>query len=309
MDARSAGPMLGPRGRRFLPAAILAAALLAFPATAAADEQTVSASVPLQLTNFSTSIELPKFNIPGQTLNEVRCTVTAQVHGTIQAESLDESPGELVTRLAAFVRLRRPDNSDLVVANPAVAFTDAVTEYDGVLDYGGTSGVTHADQDGFASETTTFTDADTLAIFTGSGTITLPVVGQGASTASGPGNVIFQFTTLAGAEISCTYVYGGALAVRVTSFSAKRSKQGVSLRWRTASEAGTLGFNVYAEINGKRVRVNRSLIASRGFAGGAAYSWLDRSPAAKRVTRYWLQKVASDGSRVWLGSARVSVSS
>ena len=51
------------------------------------------------------------------------------------------------------------------------------------------------------------------------------------------------------------------------SLSAARTANGVVLRWRTVSELGTLGFHVYREVNGKRVRVNRTLISGKGTRG------------------------------------------
>jgi subtilisin-like proprotein convertase family protein len=97
-------------------------------------------------------------------------------------------------------------------------------------------------------------------------------------------------------------ITSSATAVRMTGFTATANRQGALLRWRTASELDTLGFNVYRQANGRRVRVNTSLI---GAHGRGSYSFLDRSPARGRVTRYWLQVVDLDGSRSWYGPARL----
>jgi predicted extracellular nuclease len=91
-------------------------------------------------------------------------------------------------------------------------------------------------------------------------------------------------------------------AVVVRSFAASRSARGVVLRWRTASEVGVLGFNVYREQAGKRVRLNRSTIRalSPGGFAGHVYAWRDRSG---RAGRYWLQVVRLDGHVAWHGPA------
>ena len=81
--------------------------------------------------------------------------------------------------------------------------------------------------------------------------------------------------------------------------------RGVLVRWRTASEVGLLGFNLYREVRGKRVKVNRSLIRARGGTSGAAYRFLDRR-ATRGSGRYWIQAVNLDGSRSWLTRVRAT---
>lgn len=91
-------------------------------------------------------------------------------------------------------------------------------------------------------------------------------------------------------------------AATFRGLSARTTANGVLLRWRTASEPGVLGFHVYREVNGKRVRVNRTLIAARG---GGNYSYLHRGVRAKLPARYWIRVLDLDGSSTWHGPARV----
>ena len=49
-------------------------------------------------------------------------------------------------------------------------------------------------------------------------------------------------------------------AVQMRRVTAARSGKNVRLRWRTASEAGTIGFNVFRERAGARVRASQKLI-------------------------------------------------
>ena len=85
-------------------------------------------------------------------------------------------------------------------------------------------------------------------------------------------------------------------AVTVRSFVARRSGRAVELRWRTASDVGNLGFNVYRDA----ARLNERLIP----AGRTSYRYLDRPPRGGSFV-YRLQGVKLDGSRAWLGSVRV----
>lgn len=89
------------------------------------------------------------------------------------------------------------------------------------------------------------------------------------------------------------------------SFSAKRQKQGVLVRWRTTSEVGVRGFHIYRD--GTLVRVTRRLIASKGSATrGASYAFRDRrAPKAPRRYSYGLVEVTRDGRTIYRGQAVV----
>ncbi|MDQ3893657.1 MAG: hypothetical protein M3292_03165 [Actinomycetota bacterium] len=98
----------------------------------------------------------------------------------------------------------------------------------------------------------------------------------------------------------------GPLAAQLQSFTATRAGKAVTLRWRTASEVDMLGFNVYRQVAGKRVRLNRHLIPSAGLLSSAlsGHSYAYRVAASTRAfakARYWLQGVERDGSSAWYG--------
>jgi hypothetical protein len=95
---------------------------------------------------------------------------------------------------------------------------------------------------------------------------------------------------------------GIAASVSFRGLSAVRMGHGVLVRWRAAADIETLGFNVYREVKGTRVRVNARLI--RASARGL-YSFLDRKAPRGKHARYWIQVVALDGSRQWHGPARL----
>ena len=87
-------------------------------------------------------------------------------------------------------------------------------------------------------------------------------------------------------------------AVAIRSFDARRTGATVVLSWRTASEAGVVGFHLYRG----ETRLNRLIIPARhaGKARGAAYSF---SARAGRGT-YRLRVVRADGSSSWRGPVR-----
>lgn len=93
-------------------------------------------------------------------------------------------------------------------------------------------------------------------------------------------------------------------AVTVRAFTARRSGQTATLRWRTGSEVGLTGFNVYRQRGKARVRLNQSLIAAAGSVQGHAYTWRVRVPSRAPGAHFWLQWVRADGTKVWYGPAR-----
>jgi hypothetical protein len=92
-------------------------------------------------------------------------------------------------------------------------------------------------------------------------------------------------------------------AVSLRTFGATRSAGGVRLSWRTASEVGVVGYDVYGEVAGRRVKLNRGLIATKHAAAGATYRFTYAGTLAPE--RFWLRAARQDGSRTWLGPASI----
>src|SRR5439155_9378752 len=90
----------------------------------------------------------------------------------------------------------------------------------------------------------------------------------------------------------------------------------VELHWRTSYEVDHLGFNVYREEQGQRVRITPSLIAGsalKGRAGtvltaGQSYSWWDVLPLKSGPLLYWLEEIDLLGYCSWLGPIAVQPS-
>lgn len=190
--------------RRFF----LGLALLAAPAAAQAASVTYSDSVNLQITNWSDTVSIQKFNPALGTLTNIKFELEGTVEGTIMAESLDAAPATITLDLAAKITLTRPDLSTLAVVLPTSSNVFNATAFDGVIDFGGTSGIT------LPNLTATDTDtavspppASDLALFTGVGSIVLPVTAAGTSKATGAGNIATIFSTNASAVVRVTYFY------------------------------------------------------------------------------------------------------
>jgi Peptidase family C25 len=98
-------------------------------------------------------------------------------------------------------------------------------------------------------------------------------------------------------------------AVNLIAFTATHYDGGVWLQWHTGYEVDNLGFHVYREEGGQRIRVTPSLVAGSAlFAGvgtaltaGRSYAWRDVPPEASGPVRYWLENVDLNGQRSWHG--------
>jgi subtilisin-like proprotein convertase family protein len=106
----------------------------------------------------------------------------------------------------------------------------------------------------------------------------------------------------------CLTITTGPTLARFSSASATASDDGqVNLKWKTGYEVDNLGFNVYRDEAGERVRVNKQIIAGSAFLAGQGtamtsgrnYSWRDDS--ARSNSQYWIEAVAVDGSTTWHG--------
>ncbi len=167
-----------------------------------------SDSIPFTPTDWSSSFSIPRFDPALGTLDSITLSITSRVRGSIRLESEDAAPAQVNSALAANVNLYRPDNSILSAASPEVSNTDFLSAYDGVLDFGGTSGrsylnLNHSDT---AMLVISGVDLD-AALFTGLGNVLLPVTAMGQSTADGAGNLLLIFSTQAAADVNVTYSY------------------------------------------------------------------------------------------------------
>ncbi len=165
-------------------------------------------TIPFAITNWSSSVSVPKFNPTLGTLLSIQFTLRGDIRGSARAESLDASPTTVTTQFSANLALTRPDMSTIVVSVPVANFVNNFTAFDGTIDFGGTSGVTHSGISATDSQVVTSPPpVSDLALFTGVGNIVLPVAAQGSSIATGSGNLITQFNTEASATVTVCYTY------------------------------------------------------------------------------------------------------
>ena len=98
---------------------------------------------------------------------------------------------------------------------------------------------------------------------------------------------------------------GGTATALLQSFRATSVPAGVVVRWRTRSERGALGFNLYRG-DQKHVRLTRTLVRASGRGRGRSYSYVDRTARKGEPGRYWLEVVLRGGSRIMFGPALIA---
>ena len=192
-------------------------------------------------------------------------------------------------------------------------FIDPVTNPTGVPQYkwgtvAGSLATTQGDADAG-----TFTPDGTITITIATSKVGNPAPGQDLTAinartqllvgAAGTGGLVTIDSTTTPGTYKLSSCAPTVVAVR--TFSAARGDGSVVLRWRTASENGLIGFNVWRRGSGRETKVNRALIVATGGSRGASYTLVDRSARAATAYTYRLQVVNLDGSRSWHASARV----
>src|SRR5207237_544923 len=130
---------------------------------------------------------------------------------------------------------------------------------------------------------------------------------QNATTSGGTFSLTFdatstpQISQLTGTVFTFSTV-ASPTAVNFDSATVNQVGNSAVVEWRTGFEINNLGFNVYRQINGQRVKINPSLIAGSALMlgsdvrleSGYTYSWQD--DVVDRTASYWLEDVDLNGS-------------
>ncbi|BAZ41883.1 hypothetical protein NIES4101_78510 [Calothrix sp. NIES-4101] len=163
-------------------------------------------SVTVQRTNyFDKSVTLPKFNPELGDLTSVKLTLIGAVQGSIELESRDASITNVTADLGAEVRLLKPDKNLLLATLPTASISKQFTAFDGIKDFGGTSGATFNNLSSQETDSTELTSG--FDLFLGLGELVLPVTAEAKSRSTGAGNLSQEFNTFAGANVEIIYDY------------------------------------------------------------------------------------------------------
>jgi len=189
-------------------AAVGLVTLLATGTRAQVTSVTYTGEIPLQKTNWSDSVSIPLFDPSLGELEQVCFTLKGTIVSDFHLESLDAAPATLTATASGNIILTRPDASQIVGVLPTLNVVEDVDAFDGVFNFGGTSGFTL--EDAMATATDTFISplpVSDLALFTGVGMIVLPVSVKATSGTTGAGNLASLIRTKADAKVTVEYKY------------------------------------------------------------------------------------------------------
>jgi len=150
-------------------------------------------------------LDFPKFDVAGQCLDEVCVRVDGNVFGYVGMENFEAFPKTLTSNFTAKLTVFRPSLLSLVATQPATSTSDPVTAFDGAVDYAGTSGLTITGLAASSADSLCWADPADLALFSGAGTIGLPVTAFNLCSHTGANS--WTFAIQATAQVKVTYVY------------------------------------------------------------------------------------------------------
>lgn len=190
--------------RRFAFVAVAALGFAAAPAQALVLVESDTASHANSTTNWTDILTVDKYSGAFGPLVQVKITLSGNVTGSAEYESLDNSPANISIDLAATITLTLGGPPIVqviplanVMANPAA--------HDGDVDFAGPSGGSFPNLSASDMDMVILNDLVNLALFTGPGTINLMADGVGTSEGSGAGNLLLLFATEAGADVTVEY--------------------------------------------------------------------------------------------------------
>lgn len=186
---------------------ILAATALLIPGLATAGSLPVySNTISDTTTNWTNNLTFAQFDTTLGTLNSVQFDVTGTISGSIYVFSFDGATVDVHSFLQADMSAPSPvaPFANLFSFSPSVSFDDT-------LESG--ADVTHSGLSGnLVGSSGTLTDAGLLSYVSGGGTFNIAVTANAVSNATGSGDLLTEFSTLAGATGTVTYNYTDAVA-------------------------------------------------------------------------------------------------
>lgn len=167
---------------------------------------TRSASVNATPTDWTQSLPVDPFDPSLGTLTSIDIIDSGSFTSQIKVESLDASSSTITATVAGTLTLSGPGLSGLVTNLSANKSFNA-GPFDGVIDFGGSSGNDFGAQVAQGSKTISLTSSADLAAFQGSSRVQFTQTAKASTSASGAGNLVTQTNTTASSQVSVVYHY------------------------------------------------------------------------------------------------------
>lgn len=187
------------------PGGLLGLAALCLAPAALAGQTCFRLDAPTVPTDWSTTIQVPQHDPALGVLTGFELKLFAIARADLQVENTDLVPSTVMSQYAVQMTLMRPDLSPLLVAQPGEQFVDQLAPFDGVLDFLGPSAANHLGESALATSTFNTPGASDLALFTGNGTLALPLSALGSIQFASPSDLAAVAQLRAGAMITICY--------------------------------------------------------------------------------------------------------
>jgi len=250
------------------------------------DTRTFCDSKELTVTNWDKTFSLPKSILLSTKLTNVKLFTTAAVnHPTLGIENTNATPVTPTVEYKGRVTLTVPNTNGVNTTNwmteSLLSKSISLGGYDGVSDYGGTSGASYTNEFASAANTRTYTALAARNLFTGTDQITFPATTTSVSSIIGAANLQFVVSTYAAAGVCVVYTYqNGSLPVTLVSFSAKPVEaKTANLEWTTTAETNSDRFDIQKSHNGKQWSTIGSVKSQGESKTLAQYSFEDLHPS------------------------------
>jgi hypothetical protein len=180
-------------------------------ANAASLTKTASTSfAPINILNQSIGIE--QFNSSLGTLQSVTIDFTGDIQGDAGFENRSQNPAQIKVSLGSNLSLS-VNNQSLLTLTPQNISTYQTTAYDGINDFGGTSGQTISGLMTSQSGNFASTDSQFLQSFIGAGNVNFMFSALANSVVGGSGKMSSFVDTWAKANVRVTYEYDSTQSI------------------------------------------------------------------------------------------------
>ena len=170
-------------------------------------------------TGWTDDLSVARFDPTLGTLEAVNITLTGNEAASIGAENLDAVAASVSATETATLTLVLPNILDDLTVAPTVTGGMSLAGFDGTRNFAGPSGELDQGLTATANGQVQLLTTD-LTPFIGTGTISLPLSAVGASSLTGPGNLLTQLLDQAGAGVTVSYTYLAANTDSASCFAA-----------------------------------------------------------------------------------------
>lgn len=205
---------------------------------------TESCSISLSRTDWSQNCDLKNFDSSRGDLKKVNVEYYGYIEGNVKVENKDAQSKNITTNYQAAIKFNKEDGTTTSNVPLKLGYSETFNNFDGTVDYAGTSGRTSPKQSNDSTTSSEYTSGPDFDRFKNNSPVRYIASTSGNMTVTGGSNAAADWDTFAKATIKVTYTYEGKdLAIRKTH-SGTNFKPGDSVEFTlTISNEDSADFN------------------------------------------------------------------